>query len=123
MTSRWDLIEQANRAHVQYPQYEGHWDNWQAAVVTRQIRTKGGIRFEAGDRVLVNTRPVGTAYPDRTCWAAAGLSMPGYVTAYSWRGEVDCSVPVKAVDVLPMRLCVECGEEQGSPWWTKACMV
>jgi hypothetical protein len=82
-TERERLIAEANRAHTRYPQYVGHWDSWVVGTITRRVKTKGGVRFEAGDRVLVDPLRHDAAY---------SLSDESR-SAYSWRGQVDVSVP------------------------------
>lgn len=68
-------------AHAEYPQYHMHWagDDWTLARVTQRIETKGGLRFDVGDIVLLQY-------------------VPGYFggdaekTAYSVRGRIDVRV-------------------------------
>jgi hypothetical protein len=74
------LIEQAEEAHKQYPQYEGHWRtwDWDVAKIRRKVRTKMGIAFEIGDIVLVRRQP--------------GLTKSLGWTAYSFRNSCDTAV-------------------------------
>lgn len=76
------LIRQlATEEHAEYPQYAGHWDgdDWKLGQIHGDVRTKGGLRFADGDWVLYKVRHglVGCATE---------------VTAYSVRGEINCSV-------------------------------
>lgn len=45
------LMETAQLAHEQYPQYSGCWAaaDWKLVRVNRQVKTKLGVAFEAGD--------------------------------------------------------------------------
>lgn len=78
------LIREAEEAHAQYPQYEGYWngDEWYVVRFTRELTTKGGVRFKVGDLALCRDRSDDEA--------RYGLEMP---TAYSSRGQVNCAVP------------------------------
>lgn len=72
---------------AQYPQYSGHWEGWRVGQVTRRVKTKMGVAFEAGDLALV--APERQRYQTR-----------GYVTAYSERNQIDTSIPESAVTLL-----------------------
>ena len=48
------MIARAEATHAQYPQYAGYWDTWQAATVTRDIKSRGAVVARKGDRVLCN---------------------------------------------------------------------
>lgn len=43
----------ADAEHVQYPQYKGHWDHYRLCRITRRVKTKAGVAFEAGDLAMV----------------------------------------------------------------------
>lgn len=75
------IVRLADRRHASYPQYAGHWNAWTLGRLRRDVITKGGVRFLAGDIVLVkpaDRRLAVSAFPD--------------TTAYSVRGAVDCAV-------------------------------
>ena len=71
----------AAAAHAEYPQYEGHWagDDWTLARVTQRVETKGGLRFEKGDIVLLKYEP-------------SYFGCSAEKTAYSVRGRIDVRV-------------------------------
>jgi hypothetical protein len=73
----------ADERHAQHPQYDGHWDGpqWRLVRFTRHVVTKGGCRFAAGDYTIADLTP--NPLP--------AVPQP-YVTAYSVRGYVNCSV-------------------------------
>lgn len=76
------MIERlANDEHAPFPHYQGSWAgaDWQLAVVTQDVRGKGGLRFAAGDTVIARSE------------RSAVAMYPG-VTAYSVRGSIDCSI-------------------------------
>lgn len=77
------IVDQANAAHRQYPQYAGHWDGpeWRVVRVTRRVETKMGVAFEAGDVTIGN--------PDAD-----------HFWAYSFRNNIDTAVAPDWVDVL-----------------------
>ena len=88
---RQNIIDTAARAHAQYPQYAGYWNGpeWKLVVVTRDVKTKMGLAFRAGDYTLA--RP-DTAIPGDKPGAA-------YVTAYSVRNRINTRI--KAAHVRP----------------------
>lgn len=84
------IVELAQRDHVQWPQYVGHWtgDEWKLGWVTRTVRTKGGVRFKAGDIVIYRDRDPEDPY------------VPECATVYSVRGQIDCAVRHWYLDVI-----------------------
>lgn len=48
------LRAQAQAQNAEYPQYDHYWDGWGIGVITKRVRTKMGIAFEPGDRVLLS---------------------------------------------------------------------
>src|SRR6185295_1878541 len=52
----------ADKAHAAYPQYRGHWDGWKLGRVIRDVETKAGVAFRAGDLALYN--PARPFFPD-----------------------------------------------------------
>lgn len=92
----------AEAAHAQYPQYAGHWDDWTVGMVTKRIRTKSGVAFEKGDQVMVSPDTRSERIPPR------GLDkyrpydewpVKQFRTCYSFRNQIDTSVPADAVRV------------------------
>lgn len=53
---RQSLIMWADRMHAVYPQYKGHWNDWQLARVKADLTSKGGNHARKGDIVLVNPK-------------------------------------------------------------------
>ena len=78
---------QAEVEHRRYPQYEGHWSGpeWRVARITRDVRTKMGPSFVAGDVTIVRSDEEGD---------------PRWVTAYSTRTKIDTSIPANRVEYL-----------------------
>jgi hypothetical protein len=93
------LITEAAAAHAQYPQYEGHWDNWRVAEITRRVRTKMGVAFQAGDLVLVAPQTTTEKVAPRSRQPIAYEDWPTkeFATAYSRRNGIDTAVPVPYV--------------------------
>lgn len=75
------IVAVADGFHLPYPQYRNHWDGqeWELMQATRQIRTKAGIAFEAGDWTVVQ----------KPLWLSLGES-----TAYSIRNRCDTRIHV-----------------------------
>jgi len=76
------LIERlADRRHAPYAQYRAYWHGaeWNLGMIRRDIVGKGGRRFAAGD-VVIFRRELSFGFTSNS------------VTAYSVRGEVNCSV-------------------------------
>lgn len=69
----------AAERHAHLPQYEGHWEDpkWRLVRFTATINTKGGVRFDVGDITIGHFN---------------GRAFGGGFTAYSLRGEINCSV-------------------------------
>lgn len=86
---RESLRAAAAAAMAPYPQYVDHWHAYNLARVTRDIRTKMGLAFYAGEIVLaLQVAPAFACDPFR------------YVTAWSNINTVDTSVPAGAVEWL-----------------------
>lgn len=86
-TTKEEVVEAAERAHAQYPQYDVHWRDpkWRLARVTKRVRTKMGLAFEAGDVTIAHERE-----DEEGEW----------VTAYSLRNECDTSIDPKYAEFL-----------------------
>lgn len=82
------IVAQAAERHAPYPQYAGHWDGqeWQLVTITKRVKTKLGVAFEAGEVALARADRVG-GYPHPKGWT--------FVTAYSVRNGIDTSVRVE----------------------------
>ncbi|HEV3072126.1 MAG TPA: hypothetical protein VGY76_11965 [Solirubrobacteraceae bacterium] len=54
VSARAAIVQLADTAHAEYPQYAGHWDGeeWQVGIIRRRVSTKAGIALEPGDIVL-----------------------------------------------------------------------
>lgn len=88
------LIAEAAAAHAQYPQYEGHWDGWRVAEVTRRQVSKGRREaFRAGELVLVapDTRHERVA-PKGSMVEYDQWPMVEFATAYSRSNKIDTAV-------------------------------
>ena len=73
--SKQEIIQMAQAAHAQWPQYAGHWQGseWVLVEITRRVVTKGGVAFEPGDITI----------------ARPPLWIGGDWTAYSLRNRID----------------------------------
>ena len=71
---------------AQWPQYKGHFDNVSVCRVTRRIKTKMGVAFEAQDEALVFPPDADTT--------------PGFSRVWSFRNQIATSVPSNAVELL-----------------------
>lgn len=91
LRERDDLIAEAAAAHEQYPQFAGYWDGWELSLITETIRTKAGLSFEKGDRVLVE--------PGLRTDPFNG-QLIRYRTAYSPRTRMNTSLPAHNVITL-----------------------
>jgi len=80
----------AEGAHAQYPQYAGHWDGaeWIAVRIKRNVTTKMGLAFEAGE-ITIAKQPF-----------RYGLYFGDFYTAYSVKNEIDTSVHFSDIEVL-----------------------
>ena len=76
------LVQMAEQQLAQYPQYRGHWNGWQRVRVTRDLKTKLGLAFRAGDVVLMNPTSIHTSPNVRG----------EFVMCYSFRNKVDTSI-------------------------------
>ena len=92
------LITEAAEAHAQYPQYAGHWDGWRVAEITRNVRTKMGQAFRAGELVLVapDTRTDKVA-PRGQRLSYEDWPTKEFATAYSRSNGIDTAVPATYV--------------------------
>lgn len=72
------IAKEAQRDHVMYPQYEGHWetDDWFLVRFTDQVETKLGEAFLRGDVTIARLDD-----DDR-----------GTLMAYSRRNHIDTSI-------------------------------
>lgn len=101
---REELRRQAEAAHEDHPQYDGHWDGWVLVRVTSQVVTKMGTAFAANELALMKpTTDLEEAEHRR--WAHHWRrELHGdtrhFVTCYSTRNVVDTSVPVDVVEVI-----------------------
>jgi hypothetical protein len=77
------LIAEADAAHVQYPQYRGHWDGWVLVRFKRNVTTKMGRAFDKGEIALAKpaSRKIGEG-------RFAGRQA---ITAYSTKTKCDTS--------------------------------
>ncbi len=93
---REEVIRQADEAHARYPQYAGHWDGpeWFVVRITRTVKTKMGVAFEAGEITLAKHSRI-----DPRDLAIVG-PRPLFVTAYSIRNKIDTSVQAAYVEQL-----------------------
>lgn len=88
------LIAEAADAHAQYPQYEGHWDTWRVAEITRPVRTKMGQAFRAGELALVAPETYTEKVAPRSRQPIAYENWPTktFATAYSRSNGIDTSI-------------------------------
>ena len=75
--------KEAEREHVAFAQYAGHWDGWVLVEVTHDVTTKMGPAFRAGD--LVIARPEGDPLDQE--------DQGQFRTCYSYRNGIDTAVP------------------------------
>ncbi len=47
--ARLEVTSYADDGHCQYPQYKGHWDDYELVRVTMDLTTKSGVAFLKGD--------------------------------------------------------------------------
>lgn len=69
-----------------YPQYNGHFDNYKLVKIKRKLVTKMGVAFLKDDVAIARPEP--------------DKEFEGFVTVWSFRTEVDTSVPAKIVKYL-----------------------
>lgn len=71
-----------------YPQYAGHFDNYRMVRIKRDVRTKMGLAFRAGE--------IAIAAP------TARLGIPGerFVTVWSFSNQIDTSVRAHDVEEI-----------------------
>jgi hypothetical protein len=83
------LRAEAAAEHAQYPQYDGYWDDWRLAEVTRRVKTKRGVAFEPGDLVLVSPEVRSEKVPPRNALTVPYEQWPvkQFATAYSTRNK------------------------------------
>lgn len=80
--------EQAAEDHIEFPQYDGYWDDWTLGRITRDIDTKAGRQFNEGDIVMHKRGDI--VIPE---W-------PDQVSAYSVR--TTCNVNIDPADIEPL---------------------
>ena len=86
------LRDLAASTMVRYPQYDGHFAKYEICRITREIRTKAGRAFAAGEIVIARK-------PDpKTDFHFPGT--PRFITAWSYANTIDTSVPAGAVEWL-----------------------
>lgn len=86
------LKRDASAVLAQYPQYKGHFDNYVLVRVTKRIKTKGGVAFEAGDVSIAN--------PNTTVCESGRYKGRRFVTVWSARRMVDTSIKCQDVQFL-----------------------
>lgn len=78
-------LAEARAGADRFPQYRGHYDDWEVVRITRRISTKMGEAFRAGDLTLAR-------------WHEAdGPYSPAGWTAFSFRNGCDTGVGRHAV--------------------------
>ena len=75
-----------------YPQYAGHFDNYVLIKIKKDIKSKLGISFKAGE--LAIAAPGVREFKD-----SAGKNRK-MVTAWSTRNEIDTSINFKDVEFI-----------------------
>ena len=91
---RLQLLAQAEAEHAQYPQYKNFWNLWVVGTVKKDVKTKLGLAFRKGDRVLVQPEirdSRGQSFARRSTFLS--------VTAYSFRNKCNTSVWLTDIDV------------------------
>ena len=78
------IIATAEELMAAYPQYRGHWDGpeWTLWVATRDVKTKLGLAFRAGEIFL-----------GKPSEQIEGLPHRDSITGWSIRNRCDTSVP------------------------------
>lgn len=96
------LRAEAAEAHAAYRQYDGYWDGWRVAEITKRVRTKLGVAFEAGDLVLVSPDTRDEKIPTRGGEPYEQWPERTFATAYSRRNK--CNTGVFAEDVREIEI-------------------
>lgn len=86
------LKSQAEKQNEQWPQYKGHFDNYVLVTVTKRIKTKMGVAFEKGDMAI--------AVPAIKPHITTDPTWRRFRTVYSFRNQIDTSIPEDAIQVL-----------------------
>jgi len=85
------LLTHAEDLHMDFPQYDGYWEDWKLGRMKRRVCMKNGTAIEEGDLVLVGLR-------------AELQQLEGGAefccTVYNCRSGNNCSVDVNSVEVL-----------------------
>ena len=84
-TKSW-LLYLAQAQVAKYPQYTNHFANYRLARIKRDVKTKFGTAFVAGEYCLA--KPVEFVVP----------GTPVFVTAWSNRTEIDTSVKLSDLE-------------------------
>jgi hypothetical protein len=78
------LKAEASEQMALFPQYQGHFDNYELVEITQDVRTKMGLAFVKGEIAIAGPRT------DRI--------FPSYYrTVWSMRNKVDTSIPMSAI--------------------------
>jgi len=100
LTRRDVMIERAEADMAGHPQYKGRWNGWAVGTVTKRIKTKLGVAFEAGDEVLVSPEvrmervaPRGKSLP------YAEWPLKFFRVCYSFRNKADTQILAEVVKV------------------------
>lgn len=80
------LRREAHAAVGMFSQFPAtYWDGWQVVEIARQVTTKGGVRFDAGEIALLRPTQPGDE------------ETPGYVYPWSRKGNLPVAVPASWV--------------------------
>jgi hypothetical protein len=66
--TRTALVALAVARHAQYPQYDGHWDDWVLVVVAKNVELKGGRGLEFW-QVSIGTLEPADQYSPEPTWS------------------------------------------------------
>lgn len=58
MTTKQQLVAEANAAHAHHPQYRGYWDGWEVTTAKCDVRHRGSLVLRKGQSVLVDPTSV-----------------------------------------------------------------
>jgi hypothetical protein len=84
------LKADAEKAHAQYPQYNGFWDGYRLGRVKKTIKTKMGVAFEPGDLAMIGAFKADPIDP----------SLNNCVAVYSNRNSCDTVIRKSDVEIL-----------------------
>jgi len=93
-TVRLELIAKAEAALAAFPQYKGHFDNYRLIRIKRQVKTKMGIAFKAGELAICNPQ-----FNTITEGKKAGTLT---VMAFSFTNRCDTSVSTSDIEIVPI---------------------